>query len=115
MRKKLPQHVYDEIAAIVGEAHLSDDDCVVASHDWFGLGADPSPRTLMGKPPSVVVMPSTTEEVAGIIKACNRHGIKFKAHSTGYGNYAGVGTAGSVSIDLRRMNCIEIDVKNRMA
>jgi glycolate oxidase len=111
----LPKHIYAELAAIVGDRNLSEDDCVTASHDWFGLGADPSSRTLMGKPPSVVIMPSSTEEVAGIIKACNRHDIKFKAHSTGYGNYAGVGTAGSVSIDLRHMNRLEIDAKNRMA
>lgn len=115
MSRLLSRTVYAELAAIVGEANLSEDDCVVASHDWFGLGADPTPRTLLGKPPAVVVMPGNTEEVAGIVRACNRHGIRFKAHSTGYGNYAGVGTAGSVSIDLRRMNRLEIDARNRMA
>lgn len=112
---KLSQHIYAELAAIVGERNLSDDDSFLASHDWFGFGSDPSTRSLEGRPPAVVVLPGSTEEVAGIVKACNRHGIKFKAHSTGYGNFAGTGTAGSVSIDLRRMNRLEIDAKNRMA
>ncbi|HWH81516.1 MAG TPA: FAD-binding oxidoreductase, partial [Burkholderiaceae bacterium] len=115
MARLLPRSFYAELAAIVGEANLSEDDHVVASHDWFGLGADPTSRTLLGKPPGAVVMPGSTEEVAAVIKACNRHGVKFKAHSTGYGNYAGVGTLGSVSIDLRRMNRMEIDPTNRMA
>lgn len=115
MTTKLPQHIYKELAAVVGEAHLSEDACVTASHDWYGLGAEPTARTLLGTPPSVVVLPASTEEVAGVVKVCHRHGIKFKAHSTGYGNYSGVGTAGSVSIDLRRMNFLEVDARHRMA
>jgi glycolate oxidase len=115
MTTKLPRPIYEELAAVVGDAYLSDDDCVTASHDWYGLGAEPSARTLLGAPPSVVVLPASTEEVAGVVKLCHRYGIKFKAHSTGYGNYSGVGTAGSVSIDLRRMNRLEIDARHRMA
>lgn len=110
-----PKHIYADLAAVVGERNLSDDPAFLASHDWNGLGAMPSDRSLLGNPPGVVVMPASTEEVAGIIKACKRHDIRFKAHSTGHGNYSGVGSKGSVSIDLRRMNKLEIDAKNRMA
>lgn len=113
---RLPRNVYFELESIVGPAYISEDDHVVASHDWYGLGCEPTAsRSLMGKPPSAVVLPDSTEQVAAVVKACNRHGIPFKAHSTGYGNYAGVGSRGSISIDLRRMNRLEIDVKNRMA
>lgn len=112
---RLPRAVYAGLEAIVGPSHVSEDDHVLASHDWFGLGADPTARTLIGKPPGAVVQPASTEEVAEVVKLCNRHGIRFKAHSTGYGNYSGTGTPGSVSIDLRRMNRLEIDVPNRMA
>lgn len=111
----LPKHIYDEFAAVVGESNLTDDAAFLGSHDWYGLGAMPNPKTLQGKPPSLVVMPGSTEEVAGVVKVCNRHGLKFKPHSSGYGNFAGVSTAGAVSIDLRRMNKLEIDAKNRMA
>jgi glycolate oxidase len=112
---KLPRPIHDELAAVVGARHLSDDASVTVSHDWWGLGADPSTQVILGAPPAVVVLPGSTEEVAGIVKVCNRHGLKFKAHSTGYGNHAGVGSEGAVCIDLRRMNRIEIDAKNRMA
>lgn len=111
----LSGQIYAELAEIVGARNVSRDAAVTASHDWFGLGAMPTSRTLLGNPPGAVVLPASTEEVAAIVKACNRHGIGFKAHSTGFGNYAGVGTAGSISIDLRRMNRLEIDPVNRMA
>lgn len=104
-----------ELAAIVGPRNISRDAAVMASHDWFGLGALPTTRTLLGNPPGAVVLPASTEEVAAVVKACNRYGVGFKAHSTGFGNYAGVGTKGSIAIDLRRMNRLEIDPKNRMA
>jgi glycolate oxidase len=112
---RLPRAVHAALEAIVGAAHVSEDEHVLASHDWFGLGAEPSSRTLIGKPPGAVVLPASTEEVAAIVKLCNRHGVRFKAHSTGYGNTSGVATAGAVSIDLRRMNRLEIDAPNRMA
>jgi len=111
----LPQALHEELVGIVGARHISCDPAFTASHDWFGLGAMPTARTLLGNPPGAIVLPASTEEVAAIVKACNRHGIGFKAHSTGFGNYSGVGTAGSVSIDLRRMNRLEIDPVNRMA
>lgn len=113
---RLPRNVYAELESIVGKANVSEDDHVLASHDWYGLGAQPTAsRSLMGNTPGAVVLPNSTEEVAEVIKLCNRHSIPFKAHSTGYGNYSGVGSLGSISIDLRRMNRLEIDVKNRMA
>lgn len=112
---KLTTEVYKELEAVVGPDNISDEDFVVNCHDWYGLGADPSSKTLLGNPPGAVVLPATTEEVAGLVKVCNRHNIKFKAHSTGYGNYSGVGTKGSVSIDLCRMKGLEVDPESRMA
>lgn len=108
----LPQNTYADLAAIVGEANITDDPALLASHDWHDLGG--TSRVMGGKLPCAVVMPGSTQEVADIIKACRRHSLRFKAHSTGFGNAAGVGTAGSLSIDLRRMNRMEIDAENRM-
>lgn len=108
--------IIEELSSIVGKTHVSADNAITASHDWFGLGADTiTPRTLLGKPPGAVVLPGNTEEVAAIVKLCNHHKIKYKAHSTGYGNYSGVATKGSISIDLRRMDGLEIDIQSRMA
>ncbi len=111
----LSAEVLKDFQDVVGEANVSDEDFIVNCHDWFGLGADPTTKTLLGKPPAAVVMPGSTEEVAGVVKVCNKHNIKFKAHSTGYGAYCGVGTKGSISIDLRRMKEMEIDPESRMA
>lgn len=104
---------YADLAAIVGEQNISDDPAFLASHNWHDLGG--TPVVLQGKLPCAVIMPGSTEEVASIVKACNRHGLPFRAHSTGFGAGSGVSTAGSLSVDLRRMNKLEIDVENRMA
>ena len=114
-KDRIPSEMYEELEAIVGVDNVCDEDFVVASHDWFGLGADPTSKTLLGRPPGAVIMPANTEEVAGIVKCCNRYNVGFKAHSTGYGNYAGVQTRGSIAIDLCRMDSIEIDAESRMA
>lgn len=111
--KKIPSHVYADLAAIVGEENISDDPAFLASHDWHDLGG--TPLVLQGKLPGAVIMPGSTEEVAAVVKACNRHGLPFKAHSTGFGGASGVATEGSLSVDLRRMNRLEIDAENRMA
>ena len=114
-RIKLSGEVYKELESVVGERFISEENFVVCSHDWWGIGADPGVEPLVGKPPSAVVLPSTTEEVAAIVKICNKYGVKFKAHSTGYGSYSGVGEKGAISVDLRRMDKLEIDPVSRMA
>lgn len=111
----LSTEVFNELCAILGAAYVNRDDNFLASHDWVGIGGSSATKTLLGNPPGAIVLPSSTEEVAAVVKTCVKHGIKFKAHSTGYGNLAGVGTAGSVCIDLRRMNRLQIDAANQMA
>ncbi len=66
--------------------------------------------------PVAVALPSTTQEVSEVIKACNRHNLKHKAFSTGWGLWCGPTTDDVVQIDLRRMNrIVEIDEKNMFA
>ncbi len=68
------------------------------------------------KRPIAVVLPASTEEVQEVVRACNRHGLKFKAFSTGWGVYSGCTYDNVVQVDLRRMNRIlEIDEKNMYA
>jgi len=33
--------------------------------------------------PEAILLPANVEEVQGIVKACNRYGVKYKAISTG--------------------------------
>ena len=102
---------------IVGARNVSDDESTCMSYAWnAGLGGMPKPNRLAAVPPIGVVLPGSTEEVQAVVRACLRHGIKFKPHSTGYGSLATVGSPNAVSVDLRRMNKIhEIDERNQMA
>ena len=60
--------------------------------------------------------PADTEDVAAIVKACKKHGLKFKPFSTGWGAWNGCTEENTIQIDLRRLNRIlEINTKNMYA
>ncbi|MCC7076544.1 MAG: FAD-binding oxidoreductase [Acidimicrobiia bacterium] len=64
--------------------------------------------------PIAVAMPETTREVQAIVAICNRHQVRFKALTTGWGAHAGPGFDNVLQVDMRRMNRIlDIDVRNR--
>ena len=66
--------------------------------------------------PVAVVLPGNTEEVQAVVKSCNRYGIGYKAHSTGWGPWASPGAMGIVQIDMRRMNrIVEINEEDMYA
>lgn len=66
--------------------------------------------------PPAVVLPGNTKEVQGIVKLCNRVGLKYKAHGSGFGPHASSGSEDVVLMDMRRMNrIIDIDQKNMIA
>jgi glycolate oxidase len=66
--------------------------------------------------PSAVVLPSTTEEVQGIVRVCNRYRIPFKPIATGWEMVMALVSERGIIIDLKRMNKIlEIDTKNMHA
>src|SRR5439155_18573229 len=55
--------------------------------------------------PSLVALPSTTEEVAGVVKACVAAGVPFVARGAGTGLSGGaLPVADGVVISLARMN-----------
>lgn len=112
----LPDNVRREFEAIVGARFVTTDPAMLAGHIWCVNiakvhGAEKFPPNW----PIAAVLPSSTEEVAAVVKCCVRHGLKYRPHSTGYGSGGQTGTTKSVVIDLRRMNTLEIDPKNRMA
>lgn len=98
----------------VGEENVSREPAVLDAYAWQPfLNEDPELWTVR---PAAVVLPASTAEVQAVVKACNRHGLKFKALCTGWGVHAGPTTEGVVQIDLRRMDRIlEIDEKNMYA
>lgn len=66
--------------------------------------------------PTAVVLPESTEEVAEIVRWCNREGIPFTARGAGTGLSGGVLPAlGGVVISTKKLTKIlEIDIPNRV-
>lgn len=67
--------------------------------------------------PQAVVLPSSTEQVAGVVKLCNRLDVPFVARGAGTNLSGGsLPVKGGVVIGLARMNKIlEIDIPNQRA
>ena len=72
--------------------------------------------TPFGTVPAAVILPSTAGEVQQVVRLCNQYGVRFKAHSTGFGPWNSVSDPRAVVLDLRRMNRIlKIDERNLFA
>ncbi|MGI8574758.1 MAG: FAD-linked oxidase C-terminal domain-containing protein [Egibacteraceae bacterium] len=65
--------------------------------------------------PALVVLPTTTEQVAGVVRACHEAGVPFVARGSGTGLSGGaLPHADGVLIVLSRMRAVlEIDLENR--
>ncbi|HLK56759.1 MAG TPA: FAD-linked oxidase C-terminal domain-containing protein [Chthonomonadaceae bacterium] len=97
-----------ELVEIVGRAAVLTGEADLRSYDCDAYA--PEKRF-----PDVVVLPQTTEQVAGIVKVCNRLDVPFTPRGAGTG-LSGGATAieGGVIIVTTRLNKIlEVDVPNR--
>lgn len=112
---KISTEAQQALEAAVGAEYVATDLATLASYCWNGgVAAEPAPR--LNNWPSVVVLPASTEEVARVVRACNEHGLKYRPLSSGNGAMYISKQAGTVMIDLMRMDKIEkIDRKNQMA
>lgn len=112
----LEKRIYEALESIVGPENISQDLAVLAGYSYYGnafLSIPEKPPEKWTPFPDAVILPGSAEEVQAIVKTCNRYGVKFKAHSTGWGSWAAVMQKNSVLMDLRRMDRIlEIDEKN---
>ena len=105
---------YSAIEEAVGEDNASRHPAVLDSYAFQSFENHESPPWCPS--PVAVAMPSTTGEVQALIRACNEHGLKHKAFSTGWGSWCGATADDVVQIDLRRMDrIVEIDEKNMYA
>jgi glycolate oxidase len=101
----LPKAVYKMIEDVVGEEWVSDDPAILVAYKRWMEGA--------GELPAAVVMPESTEEVASIVKICNRHKIKYTCFVT---METRCPEPGMLLFDLKRMNrIIEINEKDMYA
>lgn len=69
------------------------------------------------KVPDVVVFPTSTEQVVGVVKACNRHGVPFVPRGAGTSLAGGtLAVGGGVMICLTRMKrLLEVNTRDRYA
>jgi glycolate oxidase len=108
----IPDEAYRELEEALGAENVSRDPAVLDAYAFQSFQNHSQDFPWIPRP-SAVVLPASTAEVQAVVRTCNRHGLKFKALSTGWGAWAGPGEEGVVQIDLRRMDRIlEIDEKN---
>ncbi|MBC7231531.1 MAG: FAD-binding oxidoreductase [Actinobacteria bacterium] len=110
----ISEGAFEELLEAVGPENASREPAVLDSYAWQPtFNNRPEPWVAR---PEAVVMPGCTAEVQAVVRACNRHGLRFKAFSTGWGAWAGPSGEGVVQVDLRRMDRIlDIDEKNMIA
>jgi len=95
----ISKDVYQEFEDVVGAENISDDPAIKDAYRSQDI---------------TVVLPGNTEEVAAVVRLCNKHKIPFKAQSTGWSLMPP--TYDFIFLDLRRMNrIIEINEKNMYA
>jgi len=104
--QSLPEDkLLDELKEIVGTVHASNDPAVLISY-----ANDPFPLKDM-QMPRCVVLPSSADEVATIVKLARRKSIPCVVRGNGASVYGMVFTDGIV-IDTARMKEIRIDAEN---
>jgi len=100
----------DRLRPVVGAANMltAASELMVYECDGF---------TMEKTPPQVVVFPTTTEQIVGIVKLCNELNVPFLARGAGTSLAGGcVPVGGGVMIGLSRMKKIlEVNYENRYA
>ncbi len=115
-KNKLTPEAKKALENILGERWVITDRASMSGYAYdCGVGRIPAKAAFSELWPLAVVLPSSTEEVAAILKYCYAHGMDYRAHSTGYGSSSNISNANSLSIDLRRMDHMEIIPEDRMA
>ncbi len=104
----MEKKIYRMLETVVGPENISVDPAVLDGYTWQWMGEFEGEiaNRFMPFRPEAVVLPGSTEEVQEVVRICNRYGLKFKAHSTGWGAWGAAGVKGVVLLDLRRMNRI---------
>lgn len=109
----LSEEAYNELEDAVGSENVSRDPAIMDGYTFQTLWNTTPTAPWAPCGPEAVILPKSTEEVQAIVETCNKHKIKFKALSTGWGIFNAPTEEGVIQIDLRRMDRIlEIDEKN---
>jgi len=110
----ISDEAYKSLEEAIGPENVSREPAVLDGYAWQIL-MNENPEGWVTRP-IAVALPASTGEVQAVVRACNKHGLKFKAFSTGWGAWASPSQEGVVTIDLRRMDRIlEMDERNMYA
>ena len=94
--------VFNELRQIVGEDWCSRDPAI-----GVGYASDPGPATPYTLP-SYVVLPSTTEQVAALMRFCRQWDLDFAVRGNG-SSVMGFVMNKDIVLDMARMNTVEVD------
>ncbi len=102
--------IREELVSIVGPRHFLDDATSLLSYSY---DATPVVQSL----PDGVIFPSSTEDVANIVRVCAKHAIPIVARGAGSNLCGGtVPVSGGLVVAMRRMNrLLELDEENLTA
>ena len=107
----LSEQAYRELANVVGDRYISSSEYILA-----GNRAQTPEHPVPHKSPDAIVLPGSTEEVAEIVKICNKYGIEYVGNVSGGIASAYSTRENSIIIHFKRMNrIIEINEKDRYA
>ena len=107
----LPETVYREFAAVVGERYISDKEYILA-----GNRAKTPDAGFPFRSPEAILLPGSAEEVAEIVRICNRRGLHYVPSVSGAIMLAYCMQPNSVLVDLKRIDRIlEINEEDRYA
>jgi glycolate oxidase len=104
----LARAIVDELRGIVGAEGIIAERAALRTYESDGL-------TSYHETPELVVLPTTTAQVRGVVRVCHREGIPFVPRGSGTGLSGGaLPVAGGVVISLARMReILEIDLPNQ--
>jgi len=107
----ISDQAFNEMTAALGEENVSRDPGVIETYSFQnGLGGSATGNWVVR--PVCVTLPGSIEDVQAVIDVCNRHGLRFKAHSTAWIVFAMASSKNCVLMDMRRMNRIWIEARD---
>lgn len=105
------------LEGVVGPEYITTDPIYCMSYTGHGYGREIFWYQGVSQTPAGIVLPENTDQVARVVRVCNRFGIAFTPMSTHCFSLVGpmFSSANHILIDLRRMNRMWIDDKNMYA
>lgn len=100
----------DELIRILGADGVISEPARLRTYECDGLTAHRAT-------PGLVVLPTSGEQVAAVVRACNRHGVPFVARGSGTGLSGGAlpRTDGVLIVTSRMRRILDVDVANQRA